>query len=140
MSSPNSSILRLDVRARRAERLAGWLVLVAACGAVLLLGPASSWIQLCAAGAAVAVGIGLWRAGWLGSRHRIVELRALPEQFSADTRLIRNAVWLGWRTPGGRKRSMLLLRDDLPAGQLRTLCIRLRIEALERVLPEAPTR
>jgi hypothetical protein len=115
-------------------------VLVAAGSAVLLLGPAASWIQLLAAGAAVAVGFGLWRAGWLGSRHRIVDLHVFPERFSADTRVIRNAVWLGWRTPRGRKRSMLLVRDDLPAGQLRTLCIRLRIEALERVLPEAPTR
>jgi hypothetical protein len=140
MSSRNSSILTLDVHARRAERLAGWLVLVAACGAVLLLGPASSWIQLCAAGAAVAVGLGLWRAGWIGSRHRIVDLHGLPEQLSADTRVMRDAVWLGWRAPGGRRRSMLLVRDDLPAEQLRTLRIRLRIEALERVLPEAPTR
>jgi hypothetical protein len=35
---------------------------------------------------------------------------------------------------------MLLTRADLPAGQLRALRARLGIEALERALPDTPTR
>jgi hypothetical protein len=35
---------------------------------------------------------------------------------------------------------MLLTRGDMPAGQLRKLRARLGIEALERVLPDTPTR
>jgi hypothetical protein len=130
----------LDVRTRRAERLAGWLVLVAAGCAVVLLGAAPSWIQLLAAGAVGAIAFGLWRAGWIGSRYRIVSLDGLRGEVSADTRVVRNAVWLRWTGSAGRKRSMLLVRDDMPAGQLRALCVRLRIEALERALPEARTR
>jgi hypothetical protein len=140
MSSRNSPILTLDVRARRAERLAGWLVLVAAGCSVGLLGEAPSWIQLCAAGAVGGVGFGLWRAGWIGSRHRIVGLLRLPVEISADTRVVRDAVWLRWTGSAGRKRSMLLVHGDMPAEQLRALCVRLRIEALERALPEARTR
>jgi hypothetical protein len=125
---------------RRAERCAAWLVLVAAGWAVALLGTAPSGTQLLAAGAAGAVAFGLWRAGWIGSRHRIVELSWPPEQPSADTRVFRGAVWLRWQAGMGRRRSMLLLRGDVPAGQLRALCVRLRIEALERALPEVRTR
>jgi hypothetical protein len=130
----------LDVRTRRAEKLAGWLVLVAAGGAVGLLGTAPPWTQLLAAGAVGAIAFGLWRAGWIGSRHRIVGRLRLAGDFSADTRVVRNAVWLRWTSAVGPERSMLLVRRDLPAGQLRALCVRLRIEALERALPEARTR
>jgi hypothetical protein len=37
-------------------------------------------------------------------------------------------------------RTLLLARGDLPETKRRALSVRLRIEALERVLPEAPRR
>ncbi|MGH8235654.1 MAG: hypothetical protein ACREXP_01380 [Steroidobacteraceae bacterium] len=115
-------------------------MLVAAGCSVVLLGTTPYWIQLPAVGAVGAVGFGLWRAGWIGSRHRIVGLHRLPAEISADTRVVRNAVWLRWTGSAGRKRSMLVVHGDMPAEQLRALCVRLRIDALERALPEARTR
>jgi len=125
---------------RRAERLAAWLALVAAGCAVALLGTAPGWTQLIAAAGVGAVAFGLWQAGWIGSSRRIVDLNWPPGQLSADTRVFRDAVWLRWTTPDGRRRSMFLRCGDMPAGQLRGLCVRLRIEGLERALPEAPAR
>jgi hypothetical protein len=125
---------------RRAERLAAGLVLVAAGGAVALLGASPWWTQLLAAGGVATVALGLWRAGWIESSNRVAELRWTPGELSADTRVFRDAVWLYWRSPAGHRRAMLLARGDVPAGQLRALVVRLRIEAVERVLPEARTR
>jgi hypothetical protein len=125
---------------RRAERLAAGLVLVAAGGAVALLGASPWWTQSLAAGGLVAVALGLWSAGWIGTGHRLAELRWPPGELSADTRVFRDAVWLRWRSPVGRRHAMLLACGDLPAGQLRALAVRLRIEAVERALPEASTR
>jgi hypothetical protein len=138
---------------RRAERCAGWLVLGAGACGVLLLG-AQSGINLLAGAACLSViGFGLWRAGWIGSRHRIVGLswqadgrwlladgraNTSPGELAGGTRLFANALWLQWRTPNYRFRSMLLAAGDLRAGQLRALAVRLRIEAPERALPEAP--
>lgn len=134
---------------RRTEQRAAWLVLVAAACAVVLIG------QALAAAALAAVAGGFWRAGWIGSRHRIIAVRwladgrwdltgyradAFPGELSADTRQIRDAVWLRWKTGAGQRRSMLLTPADVPAGQLRALRVRLQIEAAERVLPEAATR
>jgi hypothetical protein len=140
MSSRNSPTLALDVRTRRAERLAAGLVLVAAGGAVALLGASPWWTQSLAAGGLVAVALGLWSTGWIGTGHRLAELRWPPGELSADTRVFRDAVWLRWRSPVGRRHAMLLACGDLPAGQLRALAVRLRIEAVERALPEASTR
>jgi hypothetical protein len=155
MSSRNSPTLTLDVRKRRAETCVAWLVLVGGACSVLLLDLASWTKLLAAAGALAAVGYGLWRAGWIGSSHRIVELRwlgdgswrladryqnAFPGELSVDTCLARNVLWLRWRTLRGRQRTMLLAAGDLPASQLRALAVRLRIEGLERALPEAPRR
>jgi hypothetical protein len=147
---------------RRAEARAAWLALIGAACAVALLGPVPAWTQLLAAAGIGAIAFGLWRAGWIGSRHRIVDVRWLadgrwvladrgktfPAVLCADTRLFGHAVWLHWKTEPGRRRSMLLAPGDLPAGQLRTLGVRLRIEApievpsevLERALPEASRR
>jgi hypothetical protein len=125
---------------RRAERLAAGLVLAAAGGAVALLGASPWWLQSLAVGGVVTVAIGLWSAGWIGSGNRLAELRWPPGELSADTRVFRDAVWLRWRSPAGRRRALLLARGDLSAGQLRALAVRLRIEAVERVLPEARTR
>lgn len=155
MSSRNSSILKLDVGLRRAEtRVAGLVLAAGACG-VLLLGPAS-WTYACAgAGCLVAIACGLWRAGWIGSRHRIVGMQWLadggwlltdsretpfPGTLSGGTRLGRDSLWLQWTTGRGRRHSMLLAPGDLPPIQLRKLAVRLRIEAVERVLPEARRR
>ena len=125
---------------RRAERLAAGLVLVAAGGAVALLGASPWWTQSLAAGGVVIVALGLWGAGWIGFSNRLAELRWPPGELSADTRVFRNVVWLRWRSPAGHRRAMLLARADLPAEQLRALAVRLRIEAVERALPEAPKR
>ena len=125
---------------RRAERLAAGLVLVAAGGAVALLGATPWWTQSLAAGGLVAVALGLWSAGWIGTGNRLAELRWPPGELSADTRVFRDVVWLRWRCPVGRRRAMLLACRDLPAGQLRALAVRLRIEAVERALPAARTR
>ena len=155
MSSRNSPTLTLDVRQRRAESCAARLVLAGgACGA-LLLGP-TSWLGLLAAFAGLPlIGLGLWRAGWIGSRHRIVGLRWLADgrwmlagnresmavgELSAATRLVRNVLWLVWSTSNGRRRSMLLAPGDLPASELRALSVRLRIDGAGRALPEAGPR
>jgi len=155
MSSRNSPTLTLEVNGRRAEALAAWLVLAAVSCTVVLLGAAPSWTQWPAVAAVGAVACGLWRAGWIGSRHRIVRVHwlgdgrwflddrhrlAIPAELSGATRLAGSAVWLRWKTLSGRPRSMLLVDDDMPAGQLRTLRVRLQIQALERALPDVPAR
>jgi hypothetical protein len=140
MSSRNSPTPKLDVRKRRAERLAAWLVLAAAGGAVVLLGAAPWWTQSIAAGGVGAIALGLWRAGWIGSSRQIVQLPWPPGQLAAGTRVFRDAIWLRWTSGTDTSCAMLLTRGDLPAGQLRDLSVRLRIEALERALPEARTR
>jgi hypothetical protein len=115
-------------------------MLVAAGGAVALLGASPWWIRLLAASGVVTVAIGLWQAGWIGSSHRVTDLRWFSGELSADTRVFRDAVWLRWTSLGGCRRAMLLARGDIPARQLRALAVRLRIEAVERALPEARTR
>ena len=121
----------------------------------MLLGAAPSWTQWLAASAVGAIAFGLWRAGWIGSPHRLLGVSwlpdgrwsladshgaAIPAELSPDTRLVGDGVWLRWKTTPGRRRSMLLIRGDMPAGQLRALRVRLRIEALEQALPDARTR
>jgi hypothetical protein len=140
---------------RRAERRAARLVLIAAGCAVALLDTGPSGSQVLAAVAVAVTAFGLWRSGWIGSRHRVVELRWLADggwlvtgtrqetlrgELSPDTRILGNAVWLRWKTAAGRSRSVLLTPGDLPAGQLRALRVRLRTEAPERALPEARAR
>jgi hypothetical protein len=155
MSSRNSPTLTLEVNGRRAETRAAWLVLACAACAVVLLGALPFWTQGLAGAAVAGIAFGLWRAGWIGSRHRITGVRwladggwsladrhrsAIPAHLAGDTRLAGHLVWLRWRTAPGRCRSMLLTRGDMPAGQLRALRTRLGIEALERALPDTPTR
>ena len=155
MSSRNSPTLTLEVCRRRAERLVALLILASAGCAVVLLGAAPSWTQWLAASAVAAIAFGLWRVGWIGSRHRILRVTwladgrwslvdrrgaAIPAGLAAGTRLAGDAVWLRWNTTPGRRRSMLLVRGDMPTGQLRALRARLRIDALEQVLPGARTR
>jgi len=139
---------------RRAEKSAAWLVLVGGACGVLLLDPASATTTLATAACLGSIGYGLWRSGWIGSRHRIVGVRWLADgrwlladgehtlegELSAGSRLFGTAVWLRWKTPHGRRRCMLLTDGDLPPDQLRALVVRLRIEALERALPEAHGR
>ena len=115
-------------------------MLVAAGGAVALLGASPWWIQFLAASGVLTVAIGLWQAGWIGSSHRVSDLRWSSGELSADTRVFRHAAWLRWTSLGGCRHAMFLARGDLPAGQLRALAVRLRIEAVERALPEARTR
>jgi hypothetical protein len=155
MSSRNSPTLTLEIDGRRTETRAAWLVLVCAACAVGLLGALPLWVHGLAAAAVGAIAFGLWRGGWIGSRHRIVAARwsadgrwaladrhrsAIPAELSGATRLAGAVVWLHWKIAPGRRRSMLLAHGDMPAGQLRALRARLRIEALERALPDMPTR
>ncbi|HKU15811.1 MAG TPA: hypothetical protein VJQ52_15555 [Steroidobacteraceae bacterium] len=126
---------------------------------VALLRPASWTELLAAAGSLAALAYGLWRAGWIGSVHRIISVQWLADgrwlltdrrentflaELSADTRLAGSVLWLSWRatddTLRSRRHSMLLTAGDLAAGQLRALRVRLGIAALERVLPEASRR
>lgn len=155
MSSRNSPTLTLDVRHRRAEPCAAGLVLVGVACAVPWLPDPTSWTTLLGGAACLAaMGFGLWRAGWIGSRHRITRLRWLADgrwvladsrdqachaELSTRTRLAGTTLWLCWRTSRGL-RSMLLAPGDLPVNELRALCVRLRVEALERALPEAHGR
>jgi hypothetical protein len=140
---------------RRAETRAAGLVLAGAACAVLLLSPTSWANVLVGAGCLLTVGLGLWRAGWIGATHRLVRAqwradgrwqlggtdgKTFDGELSAGTRLGRNSLWLHWVTPGGRRRFMLLAPGDLPPSQLRALAVRMRIEALERALPEAASR
>jgi hypothetical protein len=138
---------------RRAEKSAGWLVLVGGACSVAMLDPVSLMTALGAACLA-AVGFGLWWSGWIGSRHRIVTVRwqadgrwlladrqrTFPGELAAGSRLFGTALWLRWKTPPRRWRSMLLTVGDLPPDQLRALAVRLRVEVLERALPEAGGR
>jgi toxin CptA len=155
MSSRNSPTLTLEINGRRAEGRAAWLVLGCAACAVALLGAVPFWMQGLAGAAVGAIGLGLWRAGWIGSRYRIVAVRwsadgrweladrhrsAIPAELSGASRLAGSIVWLHWKIAPGRRRSMLLAPGDMPAGQLRALRARLGIEALERALPDIPTR
>lgn len=155
MSSRNSPTLTLEINGRRTETRAAWLVLVCAACAVVFLGAVPFWAQGLGAVAVGVLALGLWRAGWIGSRHRIVGVRwsadgcwtladarrtAIPAELSGDSRLAGHIVWLRWKIGPGRRRSMLLARGDMPAGQLRVLRTRLGIEALERALPDIPTR
>jgi hypothetical protein len=155
MSSRNSPTLTLEVNARFTETLAAWLVLACAACAVVLLGAAPFWTQGLAGAAVGVIALGLWRAGWIGSWYRVTGVRwfadgrwsladrhrsAIPARLSGDTRLAGRVVWLRWSVAPGRCRSMLLARGDMPAGQLRALRARLGIEALERALPDTPTR
>jgi hypothetical protein len=154
MSSRNSPTLTLDVRARRAEKSAACVVLVGSACSVLMLAPVSLTAMLAATACLAAVAYGLWRSGWIGSRHTIVGLRWLadggwllanredtfPAELSAGSRLFGTALWLRWKTPRGRRHSMLLAAGDLPPDQLRALAVRLRIEALERALPDTGRR
>jgi hypothetical protein len=155
MSSRNSPTLTLEVNGRRAEALAAWLVLAAGGCTIALLGAAPSWLPWLAVGAVGAIALGLWRAGWIGSTHRIIGVRwladgrwlltdshgtAIRAELSGNTRVAGSALWLRWRTTPGRPRSMLLFSGDMPAGQLRTVLVRLRIQALERALSDVPAR
>jgi hypothetical protein len=130
-------------------------VLVCAACAVVLLGAQPVWMQGLAGAAVCAIALGLWRAGWIGSRYRITGVSwsadgrwslvdrhrsAIPALLSGDTRLAGEVVWLRWRTAHGGSRSMLLAHGDMPAGQLRKLRVRLGVEAVERALPDTPTR
>jgi toxin CptA len=155
MSSRNSPTLTLEVNGRRTETRAAWLVLASAVCSVALLGGLPFWMRALAGATVGAIGLGLWRAGWIGSKYRIIAARwaadgrwvltdrhrsAIPAELSGATRLAGRVVWLHWKIAPGRRRSMLLARGDMPAGQLRALRARLGIEALERALPDIPTR
>jgi hypothetical protein len=121
----------------------------------MLLGALPVWVRALGGATVGAIALGLWRAGWIGSTHRIVGVRwsadgrwsladhqrsAIPAELSGASRLAGHVVWLRWKIAPGRCRSMVLTRGDMPAGQLRALRARLGVEALERALPDAPTR
>jgi hypothetical protein len=139
---------------RRAEKRAAWIVLVGSACGVLLLDPVSPTTAFAAVAGLGAVGYGLWRSGWIGSRHRIVTVswqgdgrwlladreHTFHGELAAGSRLFGTALWLGWKIRPHRWRSMLLTVGDLAPEQLRELAVRLRIEASGRAVPETDTR
>ena len=115
MSSRNSPTLTLDVRMRRAERCAAWLVLGGGACSALLLGTQSAdrpagWRRLPCRHRLRPVAGRLDRvqapdrrtcAGWrtaAGCWSMAVKTHS-PAELAGGTRLFANALWLQWRTP-----------------------------------------
>jgi hypothetical protein len=144
MSLPGSPRLDIQIRERRAER---WVASGSSVLALLLpclLVPAGGSVLLALAaglGAAAVVAAGFYRAAWWPGPHRIERViwdqegywflmdasgRTREVQLAADTRLGPGCVWLHWHTC--RPHSLLLMKSDLPADQLRRLSVRLRMD------------
>jgi hypothetical protein len=97
--------------------------------------------------AAVGVCLGLWRQGWLGGERRLTSVSWLPDgrwlladaghasapaDLRADSRVGSRWLWLRWNADcphRPRRRSLLLVRGDIPNPDLRRLVVRLRLEA-----------
>jgi hypothetical protein len=122
------------------------MLALAACAATaLLMGPdtpVASGVALAAAGA---VWAGLWSAGWLGGRHRIVRVTWLSgggwrltdqagsnhvASLRADARVVGRWLWLSWRIEDRATRRLFLGPGDLAAADLRRLIVRLRVEGV----------
>ena len=140
MSSQGLPRLDIDVGQRRAER---WIAVGCIASALLIPCLVDSWLAgvALALAAAVVLTAGFHRAGWLGGTDRIVRLvwfaeghwllldsagRAREASLAPDTRTGPGLLWLRWRVADPC--SLLLLRGDLPAEQLRRLSVRLRID------------
>jgi hypothetical protein len=150
MSSPSSPTQLFDVSSRRAESRVARMTLVGSLAASVLLSasiegavyPAATLAAAAAILVAGAIaGLDLWRAGWLGGRHRIQQLTWLSDggwwltdaagqryaaRLRGQTRVAGRWVWLSWRVDG-RARYLLLAPGDIPADELRRLVVRLRV-------------
>jgi hypothetical protein len=138
----------IDVRARRAERLLGVLGLCGVVGAgVLLYPPVSTLVASFFIVVTAAVIAGLWLQGWLGGVRRLARIAWLPDgqwqlrdarhtdvvaELRGDSRVGAHWLWLRWNADSAWRRrqpSMLLIRGDIPDGDLRRLIVRLRLDA-----------
>ena len=137
--------MTIDVRARSAERLLGGLALgaVGVSAALAPLAPIQSGLFLLAA---VCIGLGLWRQGWLGGERRLTAISWLPDgrwllsdarhtsipaELRGDSRVGSRWLWLRWNVDCSlrpRRRSLLLLGGDIPNSDLRRLVVRLKLE------------
>jgi hypothetical protein len=151
MSSTVSSTLFVDVSARRWERRIAVFVLFTALAAPWLLEAATVTRGCTSVVAGLIVGFLLHRAGWLAagaSIHSVVrhadgswELieptgRRIEAELHPGTRIGAHWVWLRWRAE--RSRSMLLLRADVTADDLRRLVVRLRFATQDTSLHATP--
>jgi hypothetical protein len=148
MSSPSSPTQVFDVSSRRAEYRVAWMTLVGCVAATVLLATSIEGAQPTATMAAAAIFIAcaiaaadLWRAGWLGGRHRVQQVIWLSDgrwwltdsagrrclaQLRGQTRVAGRCIWLSWHA-GRRARYLLLCPGDIPADDLRRLAVRLRV-------------
>lgn len=144
MSSQGSPRLELDLRGRYWERRVAWFALILPPVCLMLLLPLPAAIGFGAL-TALAVMLGLLRAGWLGGADRIQRVtwssdgrwqltdargRVLEGTLRADTRVASRLVWLRWNTSWTR--SMLLVSGDIDMTELRRLIVRLRIEGVRQ--------
>ena len=159
MSLPDSAMLMVDVRARRAERLLGaWALLAVAVTSALLSSLSPLLATLLFALAAVTIALELWRQGWLGGQRRLTAISWLPDgrwlladgcdssmpaDLRADSRVGGQWLWLRWNAERPRRprcRSLLLVGGDIPTPDLRRLVTRLRLAPQLAAGAEQPRR
>lgn len=151
MSLPDSATLTIDVRGRRCERLLGIfallaVVVVAACVDWQPLHGAMFWGAMVFLAAAAVVVTGLWWQGWLGGQRCLTNVSWLadgqwlladavhsrmPAQLLDGSRVGSYWLWLRWQMAGSsrpRRRSLLIVRGDVPGFDLRRLGVRLRLD------------
>lgn len=150
--------LTIDVRARRAERLLAVLGLLGVVAAGVLLFPPASWPAAALFILVTAVVVtGLWLNGWLGGARQLARIALLPDgqwqlrdarhtdviaKLRADSRVSAHWLWLRWNAESAwpRRSSILLVRGDIPAGDLRRLIVRLRLDPRLQTAAECPVR
>jgi len=145
MSSQGSPTLDLDVRSRRTERRVAIAAAAMATMSPWLLERIDPTILAAASIAAgLAVALGFWRSGWIGTRYRLTRITWMADGrwllaahggnpveavLSSASRRGTGLAWLRWQAPHGH--SILLTRGDLAAGELRRLVVRLGIDRLQ---------
>lgn len=158
MSSPGSSLLKVEIVGRTERRLA-WLALVAAPVGVMTVALTASspvalaWYVLCAIVAGGLAAAALWRNGAFGGPRRLRSIALGADgawvltdalgthrmRLLAGSRVGHGWLWLRW-TPlsavrGLQGRSLLLTRGDLSAEGMRRLQLYLRWQGpVERLL------
>jgi hypothetical protein len=158
MSSTNSPTLIIDLRSRVPLRLAVPVLCAGACAPFLLTSPGVAQATLAVGICALVLGIGLWRAGWLGGPRRLVRIcwhadgrwlltdarnRTFEGVLHGDTRVGARYVWLRWATPERSRlahRSLLLIRADMLPAPWRRLIVRLHIDGPPPAAAMTPAR
>jgi hypothetical protein len=144
MSSTSSPSLRLDVRARRAERWLALALIALAASIPSLFGLASAAaLPVSLAAAAVAL-YAVRREGWLGVREAVESItwrsagewelgtrggRQVLCELGRGSRATSGAIWLCLRESGRRHTWRFLVTPfDLPGDEFRRLFVRLRLD------------